>query len=98
MKTFEQFIFGIDNNSTFNIKSRSSLFAINESQESKSQSESIKLVMDTWGWDHSKADKFVRIDLRNDITPLRDKQIGKFTLGVTRMYLNNEIKDANTYE
>ena len=96
MKTFEQFIFGMDNNSTFNIKSRSSLFAINESQESKSQSESIKLVMDTWGWDHAKADKFIRIDLRNDITALRDKQIGKFTLGITRMYLNNEITDANT--
>ena len=34
LKTFEQFIFDT-NNSTFNIKSRSSLFVINESQESK---------------------------------------------------------------
>ena len=52
--------------------------------------------MDTWGWDHAKADKFVRIDLRNDITPLRDKQIGKFTLGITRMYCDKQITNANT--
>ena len=51
--------------------------------------------MDTWGWDKTKADKFIRIDLRNDITALRDKQIGKFTLGVTRMYCNKQITDAN---
>ena len=34
--------------------------------------------------------------MRDKITPLKDKQIGKFTLGITRMYLNNEITDANT--
>jgi hypothetical protein len=96
LKTFEQFIFDTNNNSAFNIKSRSSLFAINESQESKSQSSAIKLLMDKLGWDHQRADKFVREDLRNDITALRDKNIAKFTLGVTRMYLNNEISDANT--
>lgn len=93
-KTFEQFIFGA-NNSTFNIKSRSSLFAINESQESKSQSAAIKLLMNKLGWDHQRADKFVREDLRNDITSLRDKNIAKFTLGVARMYCDGELKDAS---
>ena len=94
-KTFEQFIFGVDNNSTFNIKSRSSLFAINESQESKSQSAAIKLLMNKLGWDHQRADKFVREDLRNDITALRDKNIAKFTLGVARMYCDGELSDAS---
>ena len=95
LKTFEQFIFYTNNNSTFNIKSRSSLFAINESQESKSQSASIKLLMDKLGWDHQRADKFVREDLRNDITALRDKNIAKFTLGVTRMFVDGELKDTS---
>ena len=96
IKTFEQFILNSYNGEFLNfIEKRSNLFPLNESQESKSQSEAIKLVMDKWGWDKAKADKFIRVDLRNDITPLRDKQIGKFTLGITRMYLNNEITDAN---
>ena len=94
IKTFNEYIKESYNNLGF-IKSRSNYYLINESQESKSQSEAIKLVMDKWGWDKAKADKFIRVDLRNDITPLRDKQIGKFTLGITRMYLNNEITDAN---
>lgn len=95
LKTFDEYIKESYNNLGL-IKSRSNYYMINESQESKSQSEAIKLVMYKRGWDKAKADKFVRIDLRNDITQLRDKQIGKFTLGVTRMYLNNEITDANT--
>ena len=95
LKTFDEYIKESYNNFGF-IKSRKNYYMINESQESKSQSEAIKLVMNKCGWDKAKADKFVRIDLRNDITPLRDKQIGKFTLGVTRMHLNNEITDANT--
>ena len=94
IKTFNEYIKESYNNLGF-IKSRSNYYLINESQESKSQSEAIKLVMDKWGWDKAKADNFIRVDLRNDITPLRDKQIGKFTLGITRMYLNNEITDAN---
>ena len=46
------------------------------------------------GWSHEKADNFVRVDLRNDITSLRDRKIAKFTLGVTRMYCNGELNDA----
>ena len=95
IKKFDEFIKESYNNFGL-IKSKSNYYLINESQESKSQSEAIKLVMDKWGWDHAKADKFIRIDLRNDITPLRDKQIGKFTLGVTRMYCDKQITDART--
>ena len=76
------------------IKPRTNFYLINESQESASQHAAIKLVMDRFGWDKEKANKFVRVDLRDQITPLRDKQIGKFTLGVARMYCDNQISDA----
>ena len=96
IKKFEEFIFELYNCENFEIKKRSSLNPLNESQESESQKSAIKLVMDRFGWDKERANHFVRIDLRNDITALRDKQIGKFTLGVTRMYINRELQDANT--
>ena len=76
---------------------------LNESQESDSQKLAIKLVMDKFGWDKERANQFVRIELRNDIaTSLKDKKIGKFTLGVTRMYCdgdlqNNSIKNSLDY-
>ena len=68
---------------------------LTESQESSSQKEAIRYVEQHFGWPHEKANNFVRIDLRNDITSLRDKKIGKFTLGVTRMFCNGELRDAN---
>jgi hypothetical protein len=71
-------------------------FVLNESQESDSQKLSIQLVMDKFGWDKERANQFVRVDLRNDITSLRDKKIGKFTLGVTRMFIDGDLQDANT--
>ena len=89
IKKFEEFI-----NEIYN-KHNNNWSLINESQESKSQSAAVKLLMDRFGWDKQKADKFVREDLRNDITSLRDKDIAKFTLGVTRMYCDNELKDAS---
>ena len=95
IKKFDEFIKESYNNFGL-IKSKSNYYMINESQESKSQSAAIKLVMDRFGWDYQRSDKFVREDLRNDITALRDKNIAKFTLGVTRMYLNNEITDARS--
>ena len=96
IKTFEQFILNSYNGKFLNfIEKRSNLFPLNESQESKSQSDAIKLLMNKLGWDKEKANNFVRVDLRNDITSLRDKQIGKFTLGVTRMFIDGELKDAN---
>ena len=96
IKKFEEFIFESYNCENFKIRKRSSLIPLNESQESESQKSAIKLVMDRFGWDKEKANHFVRVDLRNDITSLRDKQIGKFTLGVTRMYADGELNDANT--
>mgnify|MGYP003289123643 CR=1 FL=1 len=72
------------------------LSLLNESQESKSQSEAIKLVMSRLGYDYNEANSFVRNDLRNNITSLRDKKLAKFTLGVTRMYCDRQIRDERT--
>lgn len=69
---------------------------LTESQESKSQDKAKTLVQQCFGWNRERADKFVREELRNDITALRDKKIGKFTLGVTRMYCDGQIQDAST--
>ena len=97
IKKFDQFI-KESYNSLVLIKSRTNYNLINESQESKSQSEAKKYIRNNnkFNWNETEIDNFVRIKLRNDITSLRDKQIGKFTLGVTRMYFNNEISDAST--
>ena len=70
-------------------------YILNESQESTSQHEARALLMNKLGWDKERADKFIRVDLRNDITALRDKKIGKFTLGVTRMFLDKQLDNAN---
>ena len=48
IKLFDEYIKESYNNLGF-IKYRSNYYLINESQESKSQSEAIKLVMDKWG-------------------------------------------------
>lgn len=48
------------------------------------------------GKSKEEADKFVRIDLRATFPPLRDKKIGKFILGVTRMYLDGQLRNATT--
>ena len=97
IKKFDEFIKESYNNLGL-IKSRSKYYMINESQESKSQSEAKKYIRDNnkFNWSESEINDFIRVKLRNDITSLRDKQIGKFTLGVTRMYFNNEITDAST--
>jgi hypothetical protein len=57
IKNFDEYIKESYNNLGF-VKSRSNYYLINESQESKSQSEAIKLVMDTWGWDKTKETMF----------------------------------------
>jgi hypothetical protein len=69
---------------------------LTESQESKSQSEAMRYVETNLGWSHEKADNFVRIELRKKIKSLSDRKIAKFTLGVTRMYLNGELEDEKT--
>ena len=67
-----------------------------ESQESDSQKLAIRYIMENFKWDKEKADYFVRKTLRDRITPLRNKRIAKFTLGVTRMCFNGELDDDNT--
>ena len=69
---------------------------LTESQESKSQSEAVKYLMNNLGWEHDRAYNFVRNDLRNDIPSLRDSKLAKFTLGVTRMFCNGQLNDAST--
>lgn len=69
---------------------------LTESQESKSISAAKKLVMQRLGYDEQQADKFVRMDLRQDLPTLRTPEGGKFILGVARMYCDNELTDANT--
>ena len=68
---------------------------INESQESKSIDAAKKLLISK-GYTPEQADKFVRIDLRNDMPSLRNSKNAKFILGVTRMFLNGELSDATT--
>ena len=68
---------------------------LTESQESKSIAAAKKLVMQRLGYNEQEADEFVRIKLRNDIPSLRTPQGGKFILGVTRMFCNGELRNAN---
>ena len=68
---------------------------ITESQESDSQKLAIKLVMDRLGYDKESANKFVRVTLKETFPSLRDKKVGKFTYGVTRMLLDGDLRDAN---
>ena len=67
-----------------------------ESQESESIKGATLLYMKRTGKSKEDADKFIRIDLRATFPPLRDKKIGKFILGVTRMYLDGQLRDATT--
>ena len=72
------------------------LSVLNESQESESIKGATLLYMKRTGKSKEEADKFIRIDLRATFPPLRDKKIGKFILGVTRMYLDGQLRDATT--
>lgn len=67
-----------------------------ESQESKSISEAIRLYMENTGESYEAADNFIRVNLRASFPILRTKQGGKFVLGVTRMYVNNELNDMES--
>lgn len=69
---------------------------LNESQESKSISAAKKLVVRRGFRDNeSDADYFVRVTLRNTFPSLRTQNGGKFILGVTRMYLDGDLYNAN---
>ena len=65
-----------------------------ESQESKSISEAIRLYMERTGKIREEAEEFIRITLRSSVPTLRNKQTAKFILGVTRMALDGQLRDA----
>ena len=69
---------------------------ITESQESKSIHAAKKLVMQRVGYDADRADEFIRVDLRDGLPVLKTPQGGKFILGVTRMFCDDELNDAAT--
>lgn len=52
--------------------------------------------MEHTGGSYEEADNFVRVKIRASFPILRTKQGGKFILGVTRMYVNNELNDGET--
>ena len=69
---------------------------LNESQESKSISEAVKLYMERTGKSREEAEEFIRITLRSSVPALRNKQTAKFILGVARMALDGQLRDATT--
>jgi hypothetical protein len=97
IKKFDEYIKESYNNLGL-IKPRSNYYLINEGQESKSRSQAKKLYMKVKNCDYGEAEKFIEY-LRNKITALKETQIingkevelGKFTLGITRMFLNGEF-------
>ena len=66
-----------------------------ESQESKSIDAAKKLYMQTQSVSKEDADKFIRDTLRSKLDALREKDLAKFILGCTRMYLNNELNNVD---
>ena len=66
------------------------------SQETASIKEAAQLVIDRVGYTKEQADRFVRIDIRASFPILRSKLGGKFILGVTRMYLDDQFYDTST--
>lgn len=60
-----------------------------ESQEEKSQKKAIALFMRKKGVTKEDAEDFIRNELRAYVSALRSKKGGKFTLGVTRIILDN---------
>lgn len=71
---------------------------LTEDQESDSIKKAIALYMDRMGCDKKTAEKYVRIDLREDFPNLRYKKPGKFILGVTRMFLDGQLREGTTIE
>ena len=71
-------------------------FMLNESHESKSIIEAVRLYMERTGKSREEAEEFIRITLRSSVPALRDKQTAKFILGVTRMALDGQLRDATT--
>ena len=66
-----------------------------ESQESKSISAAINLVMREIGYDKQQADEYVRNDVRAQIPSLRNQITAKFILGATRLLLDGQLEDES---
>ncbi len=72
---------------------------LTESQESKSISAAKKLVMQKFGWNEQRADEFIRKELRHDFSVLHhNSKAGKFILGLTRMFCDNQLSDGGTIQ
>ena len=91
----EQFFLNENRKKTVILSEVQKKYILAESQESKSISAAKKLLVDKLGYDEQQADEFVRIKLRNDLPVLRTPQGGKFILGVTRMFLDDQLRSAN---
>ena len=72
----------------------SQLSLLTESQASKSEHQAVILVMNRFRYSKEQAYDFVHEKIRHDIYPLKDKELGKFILGVTRMCCDGELNDA----
>lgn len=66
-----------------------------ENQESESIKQAKQLVMKKLNVSPEKSDELVRINIRGTFPILRTKKGGKFILGITRISINNELKDAS---
>lgn len=71
------------------IKEEISRILLTEDQESDSIKKAIALYMSENGSSKEAAEKWVRKDLREKVIALRTKRGGKFILGATRLFLNN---------
>ena len=65
---------------------------LKESQESTSQHEMIKYAINKIGWNKEEANKFVRVDLRNDITSLRHKKKRTIKFSSLLYFIKRDIK------
>ena len=80
------------------ILTEASKMLLTEDQEGDSIKKAILLYMRERNVSKEVAEKFVRITLRESLPNLRNKKCGKFILGVTRMYLNNELLRRETVD
>ena len=93
----ERFPYLVRENKRESVLERVVASVLKESQESKSISQAVQLILDR-GVKHTKeeAEQFIRKDFREQIPVLRDKNAGKFILGAVRMWLDSQLRDATT--
>lgn len=71
------------------------LSRLTDSQETASIKEARKLLVEKAGMTDEQADKWVRGDLRAAFPILRDKKAAKFILGTTRLFVEQQLNDAD---